>query len=190
VIAAYVPVGTEPGGADLPEALAAHARVLLPILLPDGDLDWVRYEGPSSLVAAPRGLREPTGSRLGPDAITTASLILVPALAVDHNGARLGKGGGSYDRALARLAPPTAPDRRATPASPHRFASPAGLAAPRSSDISDLSVASSHRRLVVALLYDGEFVDVVPAEPHDRPVDAVITPRGGFTLSRAAEWTK
>ncbi|GAA2641277.1 5-formyltetrahydrofolate cyclo-ligase [Paractinoplanes durhamensis] len=155
-IAAYVPVGTEPGGSDLPEFLAAHARVLLPILLPDGDLDWVAYEGPSSLIEGPRGLREPTGPRLGVTTIESADLILVPALAVDRRGIRLGRGGGSYDRALARL-------------------------------ISDIP---GGRRLVVALLHDGELIDHVPAEPHDQPVDAVITPSGGFRLRPATEWTK
>src|SRR3712207_1775637 len=46
VIAAYVPVGPEPGGQDLPEVLARAAprsSLLLPVLLPDGDLDWARY---------------------------------------------------------------------------------------------------------------------------------------------------
>jgi len=149
-IAAYVPVGAEPGGADLPVALAAFAQVLLPVLLPDGDLDWAEFDG--TLGDAPRGLREPAGPRLGVDAIRTAELVLVPALAVDRAGMRMGRGGGSYDRVLARLAAP--------------------------------------RPLVAALLHDGELVDLVPAEPHDRPVDAIVTPRGGWTLNHGAEWTK
>jgi 5-formyltetrahydrofolate cyclo-ligase len=40
---------------------------------------------------------------LGPAAIGTAGLVLVPAFAVDRSGRRLGRGGGSYDRALARV---------------------------------------------------------------------------------------
>jgi 5-formyltetrahydrofolate cyclo-ligase len=40
---------------------------------------------------------------VGSDAIGTASLVLVPAFAVDLTGNRLGRGGGSYDRALARV---------------------------------------------------------------------------------------
>jgi len=102
IIAGYVPVGPEPGGIDLPEVLAG--RLILPVLLKDNDLDWVRYEGPGSLRPGPRGLREPTGPRLGPEAIARASLLVVPALAVDRSGLRLGRGGGSYDRALARAA--------------------------------------------------------------------------------------
>jgi 5-formyltetrahydrofolate cyclo-ligase len=99
-IAAYVPVGAEPGGPALPSVLATVARVLLPVLLPSGELDWAEYAG--SLVAGPRGLLEPPGPRCGVDAVRSADLILVPALAVDRRGMRIGRGGGSYDRALER----------------------------------------------------------------------------------------
>jgi 5-formyltetrahydrofolate cyclo-ligase len=102
IIAGYVPVGPEPGGPDLPEALAG--RLILPVLLGDNDLDWVRYEGPGSLRPGPRGLREPLGTRLGRDAISAAAMVVVPALAVDRSGLRMGRGGGSYDRVLARAA--------------------------------------------------------------------------------------
>lgn len=153
-IAAYVPVGAEPGGADLPEVLAGvlppGGRLLLPVLLDDGDLDWAPYTG--SLASGPRGLREPDGARLGVDAVREADLVLVPALAVDGRGVRLGRGGGSYDRALARL-------------------------------------ASSPPPWTVALLHDGELIEHVPAEPHDRAVRAAITPGGGLSLSRGPEWT-
>ncbi|MFF7249641.1 5-formyltetrahydrofolate cyclo-ligase [Embleya sp. NPDC008237] len=104
-VAAYVPVGSEPGGRDLAEDLAAGStrRVLLPVLLPDNDLDWALYEGPASLVPAGRGLREPIGPRLGVEGVCTADVLVVPGLAVDRRGLRLGRGGGSYDRALARV---------------------------------------------------------------------------------------
>jgi 5-formyltetrahydrofolate cyclo-ligase len=100
IIAGYVPLAPEPGGPDLPEVLGD--RLILPVLLPDDDLDWVRYEGPDSLRPGRLGLREPAGPRLGVDAIAEATLLIVPALAVDRTGMRLGRGGGSYDRALAR----------------------------------------------------------------------------------------
>lgn len=152
-IAAYVPVGPEPGGADLPHVLAAAGvRVLLPVLLPDNDLDWAVFTG--SLAPGPRGLSEPDGERLGVDGIRSASLILVPALAVDRAGRRMGRGGGSYDRALTRAYAPSRTD------------------APSPTD----AVGS----LVVALLHDGELIDSVPAEPHDQPVQGVITPTNGF----------
>jgi 5-formyltetrahydrofolate cyclo-ligase len=109
LIAGYVPIGSEPGGAGLPEALrAAGAAVLLPVLLPDNDLDWARYDRPADLVAAARGLREPVGERLGVGAVGQARVLVVPALGVDMRGVRLGRGGGSYDRALARVAAGTA----------------------------------------------------------------------------------
>ncbi|MEU7035696.1 5-formyltetrahydrofolate cyclo-ligase [Streptomyces sp. NPDC046237] len=104
-VAAYVSVGREPGTRALLDALRANgARVLLPVLLPDNDLDWAAYEGAERLAKAGRGLLEPTGPRLGPDAVCAADVVLLPGLAVDGRGMRLGRGGGSYDRVLARLA--------------------------------------------------------------------------------------
>ncbi|MFJ6199766.1 5-formyltetrahydrofolate cyclo-ligase [Micromonospora sp. NPDC092111] len=141
----YVPVGSEPGGPELPDvlraALPAGAELLLPVLRDDLDLDWAGYAGPGTLVAAGRGIREPDGPRLGRSAISDAALVVVPGLAVDRRGLRLGRGGGSYDRALARVPATT---------------------------------------LTVALLHDGELVEALPAQPHDRPVRAVLTPSGGL----------
>ena len=103
-VAAYVSVGREPGtGVLLDELAAAGKRVILPLLQPDNDLDWAAYAGSDDLVSARRGLLEPTGLPLGPDAIATADVVVVPGLAVDHTGLRLGRGGGSYDRALGRV---------------------------------------------------------------------------------------
>ena len=52
-VAAYVSVGKEPGTRALLDALrSAGKRVLLPLLLPDNDLDWAAYEGPGSLAEA------------------------------------------------------------------------------------------------------------------------------------------
>ena len=126
-VAAYSSFGTEPPTTCLVAALVqAGVQVLLPVLLPDGDLDWQPSGG---------------GPLLGVAAVATCPLVVVPALAVDAAGRRLGRGGGSYDRALARV--------------------PAGA-------------------LTVALLHDGELLDVVPAEPHDVRVRAVATPTGGL----------
>jgi 5-formyltetrahydrofolate cyclo-ligase len=105
-VAAYYSIGAEPDTRGL--VFALHKRgtyVLLPLLRPDGDLDWASYEGPDSLVPGPRGLREPAEPPRGTDAITRADVVLAPALAVDRAGNRLGRGGGSYDRALARVGP-------------------------------------------------------------------------------------
>jgi 5-formyltetrahydrofolate cyclo-ligase len=146
-VAAYVSVGTEPGTLALLDALRARGvRVLLPALLPDNDLDWGAYAGEDSLTRVRHGgrmaLLEPSGPRLGPQAVTDADVVLLPGVAVDARGVRLGRGGGSYDRVLARL-----------------------------------ERAGAHPALVV-LLYDGEVVAHVPDQPHDRPVQAVVTPSG------------
>jgi len=142
-IAAYYSVGTEPDTRSLVFAFWKRGSyVVLPVLLPDGDLDWASYEGPDSLAPGPRGLLQPVEPVRGPGTVARADIVLVPALAVDTSGNRLGRGGGSYDRALARV----------------------GGQVP-----------------TIALLYDGELLPSVPAEPHDRPVRAVARPGQGIT---------
>jgi 5-formyltetrahydrofolate cyclo-ligase len=143
-IAAYYSVGAEPDTRGLVYALWKRGSyVVLPVLRADGDLDWASYEGPDSLVPGPRGLREPGEPPRGVDAVARADAVLVPALAVDQAGNRLGRGGGSYDRALARVGPLIP---------------------------------------LIALIYDDELVDHVPAEPHDVPVRAAVSPANGITV--------
>lgn len=94
-VTAYLPLRTEPGSPELlAELAAAGVRVLVPILLPDKDLDWA--------VWSPSG----TGPGLGVEEIGAARAAFVPALAIARDGTRLGRGGGSYDRALARTSAP------------------------------------------------------------------------------------
>jgi 5-formyltetrahydrofolate cyclo-ligase len=138
-VAAYLSFGTEPATQHLVEDLQSRGvRVLVPVLRSDLDLDWTEYGDKTGNAQDTTRWSTPGGPLLGLDAISGADVVLVPALAVDERGIRLGRGGGSYDRALARV--PHAP--------------------------------------VFALLYDGECPVAVPAEPHDRPVTAVVTPRG------------
>lgn len=102
-LTAYVSVGNEPPTGALLEALSAMGkRVILPAVQPGMDLDWGTWRGPESLVRARYGLLEPV-DRLGREAIATADVVLVPGQAVSATGARLGQGGGCYDRALARV---------------------------------------------------------------------------------------
>ncbi|PRY49307.1 5-formyltetrahydrofolate cyclo-ligase [Geodermatophilus tzadiensis] len=140
-LAAFVPDETEPGHGRLPAAFTQlGARVLLPVV-PGGDpqLHWAVDTG--RLAPGRFGLLEPVGPRLGPTAIGAAEVVVVPALAVDRAGTRLGRGGGYYDRALQHV-------RRDA--------------------------------VVVALVFDDELVDRLPALDHDRPVSAVVTPAGGW----------
>lgn len=106
-VAVYLSFGAEPSTAKLLDALSARgARLLAPVLLPDQDLDWAPYD-PAERRASFREPYEPEGHRLGPAAVTVADVVIAPALAVDVRGMRLGRGGGSYDRALARTHPGT-----------------------------------------------------------------------------------
>ena len=103
-VAAYLSIGTEPPTMHLVESLRSQGvRVMVPVVGDDLDLDWADYGGPDGLAQTQRGLREPDGPRLGVSAVGEADVLLVPGLAVDERGTRLGRGGGSYDRALQRV---------------------------------------------------------------------------------------
>jgi 5-formyltetrahydrofolate cyclo-ligase len=92
-VGAYVPLPSEPGSTALLDALTGRGiRVLVPVLLPDRDLDWAEWDVAAQDAGPPQGVA----------AIASADAVLVPALAVARDGARLGRGGGSYDRALRR----------------------------------------------------------------------------------------
>jgi 5-formyltetrahydrofolate cyclo-ligase len=140
-VAAYFSVGTEPSTRGLVYALWKRGTyVLLPLLRSDGRLDWASYEGPESMTPAGHGLLEPV--QASRHSIASADLVIVPALAADRRGNRLGRGRGCYDRALAQVGPliPT-----------------------------------------IALLYDGELLDRVPAGPLDHPVRMAAQPGAGLT---------
>ena len=139
--AAYVPEDDEPGSGRIPAAFTQlGARVLLPVVPPEArELAWAVDSG--RLAPGRYGLLEPVGPRLGPTAVGTADVVIVPALAVARDGVRLGRGGGYYDRALLHVRPDA---------------------------------------LLVALVFDDEFVAELPTEPHDRRVTAVVTPARGW----------
>lgn len=85
------------------------------------------------LIVGERGLLEPDPDRAEPIG-EEIDLVLVPGLAFDRNGGRIGYGAGFYDRFLA-----------GTPA------------------------------VKVALAYSLQLIDAVPVEPHDVPVDRILT---------------
>ncbi|MFY9764141.1 MAG: 5-formyltetrahydrofolate cyclo-ligase [Mycobacterium sp.] len=109
-VCAYVPVGAEPGSIEMVDVLLQRAnRVLLPVARTTADnspvaLQWGEYR-PGQLVAARFGLLEPAGPWLPATALAEASVVLVPALAVDRTGVRLGRGRGFYDRTLVSRNP-------------------------------------------------------------------------------------
>jgi 5-formyltetrahydrofolate cyclo-ligase len=106
-VAAYVSVGAEPGSLRMLDQMREGGTVvLLPVVAGD-DLDWALYDGADRLVTGRYRLLEPAGTPLGIHAIAEVDAVLVPALAVDYQGTRLGRGAGYYDRALARVAPTT-----------------------------------------------------------------------------------
>jgi 5-formyltetrahydrofolate cyclo-ligase len=104
-VCAYVPLGAEPGSiATLDVLLAQAVRVLLPVARTTADnspvaMQWGEYR-PGQLVAARFGLLEPAEPWLPATALKEAIVVLVPALAVDRTGVRLGRGRGFYDRTL------------------------------------------------------------------------------------------
>lgn len=140
-VAAYSSMVEEPGTGPLIAAL--HERgveVLVPVV--DGDvLDWVRHDPDGPTRRTVLGVEEPTGPRLGPETIATADVVVVPALAVDHTGRRLGRGAGYYDRALTGLTVP-----------------------------------------LIGVVHADELLPSVPAEPHDVPVQMVVTETGVFRV--------
>ncbi len=141
-VAGYVALPGEPPTSPLLAALLDRGiRVLLPRLAGAG-LEFVEWDG-GPLGSGGHGTKAPVHGTVRP--LSDAQLVVAPALAVDRRGARLGRGGGGYDRALAQ---------KATNA------------------------------LVVALLWEGELVSELPAEPHDLPVAAVVTPTRTVRLSR------
>jgi 5-formyltetrahydrofolate cyclo-ligase len=87
--------------------------------------------------------------RWWPVSTDQVDVILVPGLAFDAAGRRIGRGGGFYDRFLLRLPPAT---------------------------------------LSVGVAFEAQRIDEVPADPHDRRVDVVVTERRlTYTAARPGE---
>lgn len=137
IVSSYVPICDEIDPGPLVAALPDACALALPRLEPDG-MVFVAHRPGDALGCGAFGLREPLGSkRVAPD------LVLVPLLAFDRRGVRLGWGKGHYDRWLA--------------AHPQAFA--------------------------VGLAYAAQECDVLPAEAHDAPLDAILTERETIVVS-------
>jgi len=130
-IASYLPFGGEPDVSLFNKyCLDARLELLLPVANPDNSLHWVSFDGVTTKTSI-FGFAEPHGPATS---LAPVDLMVIPALAIDRAGNRLGKGKGFYDRALVEISAP-----------------------------------------VVAVVYEHELLDNLPAEAHDRPVDFVVT---------------
>jgi len=92
-LASFQPIRNEPEITQFNKQIAKALTLVFPRI--EGD-DLVFASG--KLAEATLGIREPDGIP-----VSKIDLILVPALAVDQNGIRLGRGKGYYDRALSRF---------------------------------------------------------------------------------------
>lgn len=88
----------------------------------------------------PEGIAEPSGPACDPASLARPALALVPAVALDRRGNRLGRGGGDYDRLLPLL--------------------------------------RALAWTIVGVCHAAQLRDTLPVEPHDQPVDLVLTDAG------------
>ena len=148
VVGGYSPRGAEISPWPLLLRLkSAGARIALPATVAADRPLVFRAWGPEQ-DQAPDALGipspPPTAEEVRPD------LLIVPLLAFDRQGGRLGQGGGYFDRTLQAL-------------------------------------AASGPVFALGLAYAGQEVARVPAEEHDRPLDAILTEREYIAVARAAE---
>ena len=159
-IAGYWAVGGELPLHAVQSALPATLRWCLPLLHADGHLRFAGWRPGQALDTNRFGIPEPsTGPRFGADAL---AVVLVPLLAFDANGQRLGQGGGWYDRSFAFR---QAPDRNTGVASPSPGKMP----------------------YLIGIGYDWQRVERLDARLWDVPLDAVATPAAFHRFERHAK---
>lgn len=135
----YRPIGSEP---DL-LALAEDGKTAAFPVICGGDMCFCVPEGEEDLRPGAMGIPEPDPGKCERVVDFSGAICVVPALAVDKRGYRLGYGGGYYDRFL-----------------------------------------NGYRCFAVCAVFPQLFVERLPEEPHDVPVDAVAVPGAGITRFR------
>ena len=118
------------------EALLNQGKYIAVPKVTGKQIEFYAISGKKDLEEGVMGIMEPKSTCLkicDPDAP-----VIVPGIAFDREGNRLGYGGGYYDRFFER--------------------------------------EPSHLRFAIA--YDFQLLDHIPAEPHDKRVDRIITPKG------------
>lgn len=101
VIASYYSFGTEPSTIALNRAIVASGKTLILPRIKGDQIEWVDWNGTPETLQKNGKFTEPTGPEF--TKIDSIDVVLVPALAIDPEGYRLGQGGGYYDRALPSL---------------------------------------------------------------------------------------
>jgi 5-formyltetrahydrofolate cyclo-ligase len=102
-ISAYLSLPDEPDTrAFLRWASTAGIRVLLPVIRPDGLLDWAEHDG-TETIESTLGVPEPTTEALPPTALDDVDLMLIPATAAGRDGSRIGGGRGFFDKTIAAM---------------------------------------------------------------------------------------
>ena len=107
VVMAYYSLPDEVNTHQLLDDLVAEGKtVLLPKVLDATTMELRHYTGPHDLAPGPFGILEPTGSHYSPSSLLTPpssktiDVALIPGVAFDALGHRLGRGRGYYDRFL------------------------------------------------------------------------------------------
>ena len=88
----------------LAQLIADGVAVHLPYVEPAG-IAVARVADLADLTTGYRGVREPPAGSRRPAAVEELDVALVPGVAFDHRGGRLGYGGAHFDRLLARMRP-------------------------------------------------------------------------------------
>ena len=101
IIASYFSYGDEPNTNEINRELLSRGKSVLLPRIHGSDLEWCLWDGDISTVENKNGIYEPIGETFTQH--DQIDCVIVPALAVDSSGIRLGKGKGFYDRALVSI---------------------------------------------------------------------------------------